>query len=1227
MVDQYIGRTIRGYKLTERIGVGGFGAVYRAQQDVVGREVAVKVILPQHANSPGFVRRFDTEAQFVARLEHPHIVPLFDYWRDPEGAYLVMRYVGGGSLGEVIHEKRMPLDEVARVLDEITAALSVAHRSGVAHLDLKPDNILLDEDGNTYLTDFGIAKKIDAETTDEDRHVSGTVAYASPEQLQAEPLTAQSDVYSLGIILYEMLTGEHPFEGKNITGMIYSHITEELPDLSEYRPDLHPAFERVIRQATAKEPDERFEDVRDLAMKFRRALRLHQGSPVDDDKPRPTPEFVRNPYKGLRPFEEADASRFFGRESTIEQLTEHLADSRFLAVVGPSGSGKSSLVKAGLLPALRTGVLEGSDSWFMAEMVPGSDPLNNLASALNSVATRSTPAILERLEKNREALHALVTDLLADKDGDLLLVIDQFEEVFTQLADVNEREHFLDLIQYAVTQPGTRLRVVVTLRADFYDRPLGYEVFGALVQQNTEVVLPLSAAELERAIIGPVEQLGITVDADLVATVIADVRQEPGALPLLQYALTELFERREGARLTLAAYRNSGGVSGALAKRAEEMFVALPADLQTIARQVFLRLVTLGEGEEDTRRRARYSELMTLATRERVQTVLDAFGQYRLLTFDTDPDTREPLVEIAHEALIREWKRFRRWLDESREDIRFQRALEQAANDWRANRKDTSYLLRGARLAQLEEWAAETDLELAAREQTFLEASIAERERLAELERKRQVREAQLEERAQRRMRWLSGVMAIAAALSIGLSVFALNRSQAEIEARATSEANAEIANVQADIAATAQQIAQEEAELAEASAARAAEEASRAQSLALSAAAQLALLDNELDTAVALALAANNVDNPPSQSRLVMAQVAYSPGTRHLFEIGTGVDAVAMDGDGRTVVTAARDGTLALWDLRTGEALQSFEGHADRVSSVALSGNGRRLLSGSWDDTAILWDATTGERLATFAGHADNVLDVALSERGLEAATASSDGTVRLWNIRSGQQVATFEGHQTPVYAVDISPDRRFVISGGADNTVRVWDIETGAEVAFYGGHGGRVNAVDYSSDGANFLSASEDGTVRVLETPDANQRVLEPLRTLQGHDGGVLDAAFTAEGDEIISASEDETARLWNWQQRETVQIFQQHENAVLSVAATRDGRFAVTGSADGTVRVWVADAATALQEIDVRGTTNPVLDINPEGNRWVYGAGGAGRVSLCGDGHVFAAVARAR
>ncbi len=370
-----------------------------------------------------------------------------------------------------------------------------------------------------------------------------------------------------------------------------------------------------------------------------------------------------NPYKGLRAFQETDADDFFGRRALVERLLSRLASpsaeakpdkgaSRFLAVVGPSSSGKTSLIKAGLIPALRQGKVPGSENWQILEMVPGEHPFEELEIGLLRLSGKDLPGLMQQLQRDECGLLRAARLALPDKEGELLLVIDQFEELFTLVHDKAEVAHFLDGLATAVSDAHSCLRLVIGLRADFYDRPLVHPSLGGLMQSRTEVVLPMSAKELSSAIQKPAEKVGMVFEEGLVAAILADVIDQPGSLPLLQYALTELFERRQDNRITFQAYRSLGGLLGVLGRRADEVYAGLEAEGQALARQLFLRLVALGEGTEDTRRRALRSELETLQAEEgAMQRVIDVFGRIRLLSFDRDPLSGTPTVEVAHEAL------------------------------------------------------------------------------------------------------------------------------------------------------------------------------------------------------------------------------------------------------------------------------------------------------------------------------------------------------------------------------------------------------------------------------------------------------------------------------------------------------------------------------------------------------------------------------------------------
>lgn len=367
-------------------------------------------------------------------------------------------------------------------------------------------------------------------------------------------------------------------------------------------------------------------------------------------------------------------------------------------------------------------------------MFPGTHPLEELEATLVRIATRPIPTLRTTLEAGSRGL-VDSADALLPRDVVLVLVVDQMEELYTTSSDVHERNAFLELLRVACAEPDSRISVMVTLRADFYDRPLQLARFGELLAEQTWAVPPMTADELELAIRGPADRVGVTPEPGLVAELVADVAHQPGSLPFLQFALAELFESRRGSAMTSAAYRSIGGIGGAVSARAERIFAESTPEEQHAIRQVFLRLVTVGERREDTRRRVVRRELDNLEIQSStLDQAIARFGNHRILTFDHEPLTREPTVEIAHEALIAAWDRLRDWIDGARDDLRTERRLSRAATEWRVAEEDPSYLLRGGRLESVETWIDGTDLAVGRDELLFVNASVGlrDRERRAE---------------------------------------------------------------------------------------------------------------------------------------------------------------------------------------------------------------------------------------------------------------------------------------------------------------------------------------------------------------------------------------------------------------------------------------------------------------------------------------------------------------
>jgi len=880
---------------------------------------------------------------------------------------------------------------------------------------------------------------------------------------------------------------------------------------------------------------------------------------------------VTNPYKGLRAFQEADAPDFFGREALTERLlgrlTEDAPFGRFLAVVGPSGCGKSSAVRAGLIPALRRGALPGSEGWPVLQVLPGAHPFDELDIALARLAGDPSIRLLDELRRDTRGLLRAARRVLPEDAADLLLVIDQFEEVFTLVTDPAEAKFLLDSLYAAVTEPRSPLRLVITLRADFYDRPLMYPDFSEMVRQRTEAVVPLTTHELERAICGPAERVGLSLESGLATTIVSDVSEQPGALPLLQYALTELFDGRDDHTLTLATYRDIGGALGALARRADAVFGMLGSEAQTAARQVCLRLVTLGEGTEDIRRRALQDELRA-AGGEATQTVLDAFDRARLVTFDQDPATGAATVELAHEAIIREWARLRAWLDASRDDVRQQRLLAAAAQEWQSAGRDRSYLLTGSRLAQFEGWATQTDLALTPDERAFLDASVTEHRR----------------QRARRRL-VRNAVVTVTAAVAVVMTVLALfafsQRNEAQ-DARATSEAN-----------------------LAE------------ARDLALVNGAQAALAQGDLDTALALAIVANQTQRPSAQAQMMLSQAAYTPGTIRQYDVHVQtIIEVSLAPDGRTALSAAWGDGITMWDVETGEVIHRLSDFQDGWNYATFSPDGRLVMSiagntNTAEVTIALWDAETGRlvrhldtdrilpNLAISPGSfsPDGRWYVASNGGGYPLGEPLADAELIIWDVSTGQVARTLTGYDTGINGVVFSPDGQEILSVMKNHVLTLADAETGAILQQFGESQdpqttGWHQKILFSPDGSTVLTARSDGLMILwdLTTYQEIRRFDIGSNVIAGN------AALSADGETVAVASSDRGVTLWNVT---TGQLLGTWPTMTTSVALRPDGHTVLAGLAFGAVRLvdmqyGALNNRIALQE---RQPKVYIFDVSPD------------------------------
>jgi WD40 repeat protein/serine/threonine protein kinase len=1105
------------YQVKEFLGQGAMADVYRAFHPMLERDVAIKVIHSHLAQDPDFVERFRSEAKTIAALRHPGIVQVYDFEVRDDALFMVMEYVPGETLSQflaAIHREgnRLTLPRVLNLFQPILQAVAYAHHQGIVHRDLKPANVLLNPQGHPILADFGLSKIIKAEQLAESDVIIGTPAYMSPEQGSGQPGDERSDIYSLGIMLYEMTTGIPPFCDGSPISIILKHLDEPLPPPRAIQGNLPPRLEQIIQTALQKNPTNRFQS----AQEFLEQLNAVAISPISSPMPLPAP--IECPYRGLQNFEEEHARYYFGREVLVDQLLQLLApishqppnvstpSARFLAIVGASGSGKSSLARAGLIPAIRNQALPGSGQWVIQVIKPGHHPLEALAAGL-SAALNHQDFQAQRFAYGR-ALHQIWSNALPQRY--LLLVVDQFEEIFTLCHAEAERQLFIENLLYATAVTPGRVIVVITMRADFYHRCATYRDVATRISARQVLVGRMEESELRRAIEQPAQKVGLKFEASLVNTILEDVAGQPGALPLLQHALLELWERREGPLLTLSGYRASGGVAGAIAQRAETIYRGFSPPEQALARRIMLRLTQPGEGTEDTRRRAKKQELLTGSdnqTIEMTETVLQKLVNARLITVGHDSNAGEEMIDVAHEALIRGWTRLRNWIDEDRAALLTHRQLAQAAEAWQQNNHDESFLYRGARLAQATEWAEIYADELSELEQKFLNASqsaaqlleqekeaarrreLAQAQALADAEHQR----AEIQARASNRLRWLVVGLALIFLAAVGAAILARRQEQK--------------AEQQAGLALSRQLAAQ-----------------------------AIFLTDKQPDLALLLSLEANTRSPNPTDRNKLLLNLEFNPNLMAILHGDSdGILSIAYSPAGKIVAAGDRNSNIVLWDTTTYQPLAPpLSGHSFNVWSLAFNPNGQILASGSGDHTIILWDMDTRQPIdSPLSGHTDEVHAVVFSPDGKILASGSNDTTIILWDVATRQPVGPpLAQHEDVITALAFSPDGKTLASGSNDNTIILWDVVTGQQLGLpLAHHENAVTALAFSPDtlegtsGKTLASGNANGTITLWNIAPRQSRAL-----LIGHTGLVTSLAFTPDGQMLASGSEDKTIILWD-------------------------------------------------------------------------------------------------
>ncbi len=732
------GDHILQYELIRELGHGGMGHVWLARDTRLGRKVAVKVL---NRVSERFTERFLIEARATARCEHENIVVIHDVNAFGGQPFMVLEYLEGEPLSRLLRGSAIPPLRAVELMVPVVRALVRAHEFNIVHRDLKPDNIIVRNNGAIKVLDFGIAKlytvgEMDSATTPRPEDLEalkdvgitregallGTMLYMSPEQWGAGGVDHRTDLWAVGLMLYEMVAGRHPLVGMTPTELMSTAALLEapMPSVGEAVPDLPGELERIIDHCLHKRKEDRFDSAQSLLDALESLLPSHYGRQLAADE---------SPYPGLSAFQEADAGRFFGRGKDVTRAVARMRDLPLVGVVGPSGVGKSSFVRAGVVPALKG----SGEEWETFIVRPGRNPVAALASLIQpltrsgstgevsgQMATHS--ALLTRLRDEPGYLGSLLRKRARRKRGSILLFVDQFEELYTLVSDPVERALYTACLAGVADDVGAPLRVCISMRSDFLDRAAEDQRFMEELTRGLIFLQPPDAEGLREAIVGPLELVGYRFENDdMVATMLTTLEQTPGALPLLQFSAAKLWDSRDrrAKLLTQDSFDAMGGIAGALATHADEVYAGLSPQDQAIAKSVLLQLVT----PDGTRAIVEVWELKELSSvPDDVQRVVDYLVGSRLLVIQSRSDAEGHAVEIVHESLIDSWPMLRRWQDEGHEDAVFLEQLRNAAKQWDAKERPQGMLWRGDAMQEARLWHNRYEGELAKVQQEFLDA-------------------------------------------------------------------------------------------------------------------------------------------------------------------------------------------------------------------------------------------------------------------------------------------------------------------------------------------------------------------------------------------------------------------------------------------------------------------------------------------------------------------------
>ncbi|MDG9674655.1 hypothetical protein [Micromonospora sp. DH14] len=868
-----------------------------------------------------------------------------------------------------------------------------------------------------------------------------------------------------------------------------------------------------------------------------------------------TTEVSRGPYWGMAAFQPEDSEWFFGRERMVAQLCEMLTRLRFVAVFAPSGAGKSSLLRAGLLATVAENPGKGQPAWATVLMTPGEHPIEELATQLvNGPDARDT--VQSRLTDDPANIRATIEHILDSRPSvaHLLIVVDQFEELFTLCRDEEERSGFIAALLAAADLP--RARVVLGVRADFYGRCAAYPALVAALHEHQLLVGPMDDEDLRRTITGPAERAGLQVDPALVEMAVADVDGQTGALPLLSHALLETSRLRQGRRITLAHYRESGGVNGAITRTAEGVYAQFDEGQRGLARDIFLRLTALGDGTEDTRRRAPSPSWWAAPTRwprPGCWTGRGVSGPGLALPGGPDGQLWSPVFNPDGKRLVTA-------------------GSDGTVRIWQVDATGGPIVLRGH---EGPVWG------VAFSPDGRLVASAGEDTTVRVWDARGGARPVVLRGHTK---------VAVGVAFSPDGRQLASSGHDATVRLWDLAERTATTTLTGPRTATRTLVFSRDGSRLACSSS------DGTAWLWSLTGSAAPVVLRGHEGTVEGLALSPDEQWIATTSDDLtVRIWNADGAGDPLVLRGHTNrVWAVAFSPDGSRLVSAADDGTLRVWD--PGSERVILRGHDKATWSAAFTPDGQRVVSGGEDGTVRVWNLAAPDEPRLLGRHDGDVYGLTVSPDGSRVATGGSDGTVRVWDLAGRDDPVVLRGHEKQAWTADFSPDGRLLASVSNDRSLRIWDL-TGQRGPVVHRVAEEIRYAAFSPDGTKVATAGAEGTLRIWDALGAADPLLLP-----GHEGLVWAVAFSPDGERVASAGFDGTVQIHSITGGDAPMVLRGHEGPVWHVSFSPDGRWVLSSGKDGTARLWRASEAAQSVTFDGFGASVETVDFSPDGERLV-------------------------